>query len=68
MDIKLKGILWLPRKIIFDAKSLEQAGVFSIVLEMVTDEVTEIISKSTAVPVIGIGSGNNCDGQVPRFA
>jgi len=52
------------RKIISDAKSLEQAGVFSIVLEMVTDEVTEIISKSTAVPIIGIGSGNNCDGQV----
>lgn len=52
------------RKIISDAKSLEQAGAFSIVLEMVTDEVTEIVSKSTAVPIIGIGSGTNCDGQV----
>lgn len=52
------------RKIISDAKSLEQAGAFSIVLEMVTEEVTEIVSKSTAVPIIGIGSGTNCDGQV----
>jgi 3-methyl-2-oxobutanoate hydroxymethyltransferase len=52
------------RKIICDVKSLEQAGAFSIVLEMVTDEVTEIVSKSTAVPIIGIGSGTNCDGQV----
>jgi 3-methyl-2-oxobutanoate hydroxymethyltransferase len=52
------------RKIISDAKSLEQAGAFSIVLEMVTDEVTEIVSESTAVPIIGIGSGTNCDGQV----
>lgn len=51
-------------KIISDAKSLEQAGVFSIVLEMVTEEVTELVSKSVEVPVIGIGSGTKCDGQV----
>ena len=65
MDIERKEVLWATaRKIISDAKSLEQAGAFSIVLEMVTDEVTEIVSKSTAVPIIGIGSGTNCDGQV----
>jgi 3-methyl-2-oxobutanoate hydroxymethyltransferase len=52
------------RRIISDAKSLEHAGAFSIVLEMVTNEVTEIICKSTTVPIIGIGSGTHCDGQV----
>jgi len=52
------------RRIISDAKSLEDAGVFSIVVEMVADEVTEIICKSTTIPIIGIGSGVNCDGQV----
>lgn len=52
------------RKIISDAISLERAGVFSIVLEMVTEEVTELVSKSVEVPIIGIGSGTKCDGQV----
>jgi 3-methyl-2-oxobutanoate hydroxymethyltransferase len=52
------------RKIISDAKSLERAGVFSIVLEMVTEEVTELVSRSVEVPIIGIGSGTKCDGQV----
>lgn len=51
-------------RIISDAKSLEHAGAFSIVVEMVTDEVTKIICKSTTVPIIGIGSGTSCDGQV----
>ena len=51
-------------KLIEDAKILEDAGVFSIVLEMVTSNVTEIITKSVKVPTIGIGSGINCDGQV----
>lgn len=52
------------RMLIDDAKTLEEAGVFSIVLEMVTNEVTQIISKSVNVPTIGIGSGIGCDGQV----
>lgn len=51
-------------KLISDAKALEKAGVFSIVLEMVTREVSEMISKSVSVPTIGIGSGAGCDGQV----
>jgi 3-methyl-2-oxobutanoate hydroxymethyltransferase len=51
-------------KLITDAKALEQAGVFSIVLEMVTSEVAEIVSKNSTIPIIGIGSGCNCDGQV----
>jgi len=51
-------------KLIEDAKELEEAGVFSIALEMVSHEVAEIISETVSVPTIGIGSGVNCDGQV----
>jgi len=51
-------------KLIEDAKDLEDAGVFSIALEMVSHEVAQIISETVSVPVIGIGSGVNCDGQV----
>ncbi|KAG0511996.1 MAG: 3-methyl-2-oxobutanoate hydroxymethyltransferase [Nitrosopumilaceae archaeon] len=51
-------------KLIESAKALEEAGVFSIALEMVSHEVAKIISKSISVPTIGIGSGKNCDGQV----
>ena len=51
-------------KLIQDAKTLEEAGVFSIVLEMVSREVADIISRNTSVPTIGIGSGIGCGGQV----
>ena len=51
-------------KLIDDAKELEEAGVFSIALEMVSHEVAEIISETVNVPTIGIGSGIGCDGQV----
>ena len=51
-------------KLIAEARALERAGVFSVVLEMVTSEVARIISKNLSVPVIGIGSGSGCDGQV----
>jgi len=51
-------------KLIEDAKELEDAGVFSIVLEMVSHEVAQIISETISIPTIGIGSGTNCDGQV----
>ena len=51
-------------RLIEDAKILEQSGVFSIVLEMVTSDVTKIITKNVTVPTIGIGSGKDCDGQV----
>lgn len=51
-------------RLIEDAKALEEAGVFSIALEMVTDEVSKIISETVSVPTIGIGSGKHCDGQV----
>ena len=51
-------------QLIQDAKELEEAGVFSIALEMVSHEVAQIISETVSVPTIGIGSGVNCDGQV----
>ena len=47
-----------------DALELEKSGAFSIVLEMVTDEIAEKISQGISIPTIGIGSGNKCDGQV----
>jgi 3-methyl-2-oxobutanoate hydroxymethyltransferase len=50
--------------LIEDAKTLEEAGAFSIALEMVTSEVSKIISDSVSIPTIGIGSGKYCDGQV----
>jgi 3-methyl-2-oxobutanoate hydroxymethyltransferase len=46
------------------ARELEEAGAFSVVLEMVTDEVATLISENLSIPTIGIGSGLNCDGQV----
>lgn len=50
--------------LIEDAKALEEAGAFSIALEMVTSETAKIISESVSIPTIGIGSGRYCDGQV----
>ena len=50
--------------LIKDAKALEEAGVFSIVLEMISHEVSKIITETISVPTIGIGSGACCDGQV----
>lgn len=50
--------------LIEDARALEEAGAFSIALEMVTSEVAKIISESVSIPTIGIGSGKYCDGQV----
>jgi len=51
-------------RLVEDAKSLEEAGVFGIVLEMITEEVARVITKTVSVPTIGIGSGRYCDGQV----
>ena len=54
-------------RLIEDAKALEEAGAFSIALEMVTQEVAKIITDSIKIPTIGIGSGLDCDGQVLVF-
>ncbi|HEX3254688.1 MAG TPA: 3-methyl-2-oxobutanoate hydroxymethyltransferase [Gaiellaceae bacterium] len=50
-----------------DARALEAAGCFAIVLEAVPAEVATRISEALAVPTIGIGSGRGCDGQVLVF-
>jgi 3-methyl-2-oxobutanoate hydroxymethyltransferase len=54
----------LAKAIIEDAKLLEEAGVFSIVLEGIPEKLAEIISKEVSISTIGIGAGVNCDGQV----
>jgi 3-methyl-2-oxobutanoate hydroxymethyltransferase len=47
-----------------DAVALQQAGAFSVVLELVPTELARRISQSLDIPTIGIGAGNGCDGQV----
>ncbi len=47
-----------------DARSVEAAGAFAIVLELVQPEVAEKITSLVAIPTIGIGAGPQCDGQV----
>lgn len=54
-------------KIIQDAMQLQNAGAFAIVLEYTTCEVGKILSEKLSIPVIGIGSGPYCDGQVLVF-
>ena len=47
-----------------DAKALEDAGVFSMILEAVPAPLGEIVAQAVNIPVIGIGAGNKVDGQV----
>ncbi len=51
-------------QILKDAKLLDKAGVFSIVIEGVPADLATEITQSVSVPTIGIGAGANCDGQV----
>lgn len=51
-------------RLVADARRLADAGVFSIVLELMPAEVAAEITRSIAVPTIGIGAGVHCDGQV----
>ena len=51
-------------RILKDAKALEAAGVFAIVLEAVPAQLAEKITAALSIPTIGIGAGNSCDGQV----
>ena len=52
------------RRLLDDAKALADAGVFAIVLELVTPPVAKEITAQISVPTIGIGSGLDCDGQI----
>ena len=64
-NFRFKGKETSERKIILrDSKLLEEAGVFSMVLECVESSLAKEITKSINVPTIGIGASVNCDGQV----
>jgi 3-methyl-2-oxobutanoate hydroxymethyltransferase len=52
------------QKLLDDAKLLEDAGAFAIVLELVIPPVAKEISENIFIPTIGIGSGEDCDGQI----
>lgn len=56
--------LHAARKLIADAKAIEKAGVFAMVLECVPEKLAKFISQKLSVPTIGIGAGAGCDGQV----
>ncbi|GGA23304.1 3-methyl-2-oxobutanoate hydroxymethyltransferase [Paenibacillus physcomitrellae] len=55
------------RRLLEDAKALQEAGAFGIVLELVTEEVAAEITKLLDIPTIGIGAGRGCSGQVLVF-
>lgn len=55
------------KRMLEDALALEDAGAFSVVLEMVPAEVADYISRRLRIPTIGIGAGAGCDGQVLVF-
>ncbi|MBC8144390.1 MAG: 3-methyl-2-oxobutanoate hydroxymethyltransferase, partial [bacterium] len=55
-------------KIIADARVLEEAGVFSIVLEKIPADLAKRVTASVTVPTIGIGAGPHCDGQILVYA
>jgi len=64
-NFKFKGKETSERKIILrDSKLLEEAGVFSMVLECVESSLAKKITKTVKVPTIGIGASAYCDGQV----
>lgn len=52
------------KKLLEDAKAVEKAGAFAVVLECVPAKLAELISKSISIPTIGIGAGAGCDGQI----
>jgi len=64
-NFKFKGKEIAERKIMLrDSKLLEEAGVFSIVLECVESSLAKKITQAISIPTIGIGASMHCDGQV----
>ena len=55
------------QRILQDAKELEAAGVFALVLEAIPSDLARSITESVSMPTIGIGAGPHCDGQVLVF-
>lgn len=52
------------RQLIRDAKAVEEAGAFAVVLECVPDRLAKKVSEELTIPTIGIGAGAGCDGQI----
>ena len=52
------------QQLIDDAKAMEDAGAFALVLEVVPREIAKLITESISIPTIGIGAGSHCDIQV----
>lgn len=52
------------KKLLEDAKAVEQAGAFAVVLEGVPKKLADLITRELVIPTIGIGAGDGCDGQV----
>ncbi|MGN0026603.1 MAG: 3-methyl-2-oxobutanoate hydroxymethyltransferase [Clostridium sp.] len=52
------------RRLIEEAKAVEKAGAFAVVLECVPEKLSRLITESISIPTIGIGAGVNCDGQI----
>lgn len=52
------------KRLISDAKAIEEAGAFAVVLEGIPAKLAEIITNTISIPTIGIGAGKGCDGQV----
>jgi 3-methyl-2-oxobutanoate hydroxymethyltransferase len=52
------------RALLADVMALEEAGAFAVVLELVPAELARLITEQTTIPIIGIGAGPDCDGEV----
>lgn len=52
------------QKLLSDARMLEEVGCFALVLEKIPAELARKVAETVSIPVIGIGAGNGCDGQV----
>lgn len=52
------------KKVLEDARAVEEAGAFAVVLEGIPKKLGDLISRELRIPTIGIGAGNGCDGQV----
>jgi 3-methyl-2-oxobutanoate hydroxymethyltransferase len=62
---KARGkVLEEAKKLLIDARSLEEAGAFAVVLECTPAPLSELITQKLSIPTIGIGAGPDCDGQV----
>ncbi len=52
------------RRLLAEAKGLEEAGAFGLLIECIPDKLAQVITESLTIPTIGIGAGVHCDGQV----